>query len=233
MGKIQFGVIVFPGTNCDKDSLWVVDQVMKQSGRYIWHTDPDLGNTDVVIIPGGFSYGDYLRSGAIARFSPVLRSIVEHAKKGKHVLGICNGFQILAEAGLVRGAFLRNKGVHFLCRKQYLKTVRTDSPFTNCYKKGEVSQIPIAHGEGNYYLNKEDLKYTLDNGLVAFQYCDADGKVNETTNPNGSTYGIAGVFNKEKNVLGMMPHPERSSENETGSVGGKKVFESIVKWLDR
>lgn len=233
MSKVKFAVIVFPGTNCDKDSFWVVDKVIGQDVKYVWHTDPDLGNTDVVIVPGGFSYGDYLRSGAIARFSPVLKSIVEHAKKGRHVLGICNGFQILAEAGLVRGAFLRNKGVHFLCQKQHLKAVNTDSPFTNRFSKGEVAQIPIAHGEGNYYLNKDDLKYTLDNSLVAFQYCDEGGKVNDETNPNGSTRGIAGVFNREMNVLGMMPHPERSSEPETGSIGGRKVFESIVSWMER
>jgi phosphoribosylformylglycinamidine synthase I len=233
MNKIQFAVVVFPGTNCDKDAFWVVDRVLGQNVKYIWHTDHDLGDTDVVIVPGGFSYGDYLRSGAIARFSPVLKSIVEHAKKGKQVLGICNGFQILAEAGLVKGAFLRNKGVHFLCQKQYLKAVRTDSPFTNRFEKGELAQIPIAHGEGNYFLDKDDLRYTLDNDLIAFQYCDADGKVNDETNPNGSTRSIAGVFNKERNVLGMMPHPERSSEVEMGSTGGKKVFESIVHWLNQ
>lgn len=233
MRKVQFSIVVFPGTNCDKDSYWVIDKVMDQNVQYVWHTDRIPDTTDVVIVPGGFSYGDYLRSGAIARFSPVLGSIVEHANKGKHVLGICNGFQILAEAGLVRGAFLRNKNVNFLCQKQHLKAVRTDSPFTNRYKKGELAQIPIAHGEGNYFLNPDDLKYTLDNDLIAFQYCDADGKVNDDTNPNGSTRSIAGVYNRERNVLGMMPHPERSSECEMDSTGGRKVFESIVEWLNR
>ncbi len=228
MSKLNIAVIVFPGTNCDRDTYWVADSVMGQHTRYVWHTESDLGGADLVIVPGGFSYGDYLRSGAIARFSPVLKSVTDHAKKGRLVLGICNGFQILAETGLVRGAFLRNKGVHFLCRDQHLKVANTGTVFTNRYRKGEVVRIPIAHGEGNYFLNRDDLNYTRDNGLIAFRYCDAAGRVNDRTNPNGSTLGIAGVFNREKNVLGMMPHPERSSEPEMGSEGGRKIFESLI-----
>jgi phosphoribosylformylglycinamidine synthase subunit PurQ / glutaminase len=233
MAKLNFGVIVFPGINCDQDTYWVVDKVINQNVKYIWHTESNLDDIDVVIIPGGFSYGDYLRSGAIARISPVLRSITAHAEKGKTVLGICNGFQVLTEAGLVKGAFLRNKGVHFLCRKQHLKVTTTESPFTNRYKKGEVIQVPIAHGEGNYFLSRDDLKYTLDNNLVSFQYCDGNGHIGDETNPNGSIHSIAGVFNKAGNVMGMMPHPERSSEMEMGSVDGRKVFESITEWLNR
>jgi phosphoribosylformylglycinamidine synthase len=228
MKKINFGVVVFPGTNCDKDTFWVLDKVFHQNVRAVWHTESDLEGLDVLVLPGGFSYGDYLRSGAIARFSPVMKALVKHAQKGKAVLGICNGFQILAEAGLIKGAFLRNKGVHFLCREQNIKALNKNSIFTNQYQKDEVAQVPIAHGEGNYFLNQDDLKYTLDNELIAFQYCDENGLADESSNPNGSTYHIAGVFNKEKNVLGIMPHPERASEAEMGSIGGKKVFESIM-----
>lgn len=229
--SIKFGVVVFPGTNCDKDSHWVASEVAEQNSRYIWHTDSDISDIDVVIIPGGFSYGDYLRAGAIARFSPVLKSVVEHAKKGKHVLGVCNGFQVLAETGLILGGFLRNKNPHFLCRHQHLKVENTDSVFTGCYQADEVVSIPIAHGEGNYYLSDNDLKYSEDHNLIAFRYCDSNGNMSEETNPNGSTAHIAGVFNDAKNVLGMMPHPERASEPEMGSIDGKLIFDSLISQL--
>lgn len=233
MKKINFGIVAFPGTNCDKDSFWAATQVAGQNARYVWHTETNLDDIDIVILPGGFSYGDYLRSGAIARFSPVMKSVVKHAGKGKAVLGICNGFQVLAECGLVKGAFLRNECVHFLCRKQYLKVSNADSLFTNKYSENEVIQMPIAHGEGNYFLNEADLNYTLDHDLIAFQYCDENGVANHDANPNGSINNIAGVFNPGKNVLGVMPHPERASEEEMGSIGGRKVFDSIIDWIKK
>lgn len=231
MAKLKFGVVVFPGTNCDQDSHWVASEIMEQDARYIWHTESDISDIDVVFIPGGFSYGDYLRAGAIAKLSPVLKSVVKHAEKGKYVLGVCNGFQVLAETGLIRGAFLNNKHPHFLCKHQTLRVSNNRSPFTSTYSKGQVLKIPIAHAEGNYYLNNDDLKYTLDNNLIAFQYCDSEGKLSEAANPNGSTQHIAGVLNKQGNVLGMMPHPERASEKELGSEDGRGVFESLIKQM--
>ncbi|OHD54440.1 MAG: phosphoribosylformylglycinamidine synthase I [Spirochaetes bacterium GWF1_51_8] len=225
----SFGVIVFPGTNCDRDAYWVIEEVIGKKVRYVWHTESDIDDIDVVIIPGGFSYGDHLRAGAIARFSPVMKSVVKHAGKSKPVLGICNGFQVLAECGLIRGAFLRNKIVHFLCRHQHLKVKSSDSLFTKKYTSGQVLKLPIAHAEGNFFLADDDRKFALDHGLIAFQYCDTDGKVDDSTNPNGAILGIAGIFNDKKNVLGMMPHPERASEPEMGSTDGRAIFESIVE----
>jgi len=231
MPKLKFGVIVFPGTNCDRDAFWVIEEVIYKDVRYVWHTESDIDDLDVVIIPGGFSYGDHLRAGAVARFSPVMKSVVKHAGAGKPVLGICNGFQVLAEAGLIRGAFLRNNIVHFLCRHQHLKVTTADSPFTARYHKGQIVKIPIAHAEGNFFLEGDDRQYALDHDLIAFQYCDAGGNVDDTTNPNGATLSIAGIFNDKKNVLGMMPHPERASETEMGSVDGRGIFESIAEWV--
>lgn len=231
MSKIRFGIVVFPGTNCDRDSHWVAEQVVQQEARFIWHTDSDISDCDVIVVPGGFSYGDYLRAGAIARFSPVLQAVRSHAAQGRPVLGICNGWQVLAETGLIRGAFLRNKNVHFLCQPQTIRTVHTASMFTSLYQPAEVLRIPIAHAEGNFFLNSDDLKYTLDNELIAFQYCDSQGEVSDSTNPNGSTLSIAGVFNQQKNVLGMMPHPERASEKDLGSDDGRRVFLSLVEHL--
>lgn len=232
MANIKFGVLVFPGTNCDKDSLWAANNIVKQDARYIWHTEANIDDIDVVIIPGGFSYGDYLRAGAIARFSPVLKSVVEHANKGKLVLGICNGFQVLTESGLLKGAFLNNKDPHFLCKHQTLKVTNNNTPFSNKYTEGQLLKIPIAHAEGNYFVDGDDLKYTLDNDLIVFQYSDSDGNINTDTNPNGSTHNIAGVTNKNKNVLGMMPHPERAIEKLLGSDDGRGVFESIIGWIE-
>ncbi len=231
MAKLKFGVLVFPGTNCDRDTHWVAQNVMEQEARYIWHTDSDISDIDVILVPGGFSYGDYLRAGAISKFSPVIKAVVKHAEAGKAVLGICNGWQVLAETGLVRGAFLNNAHPHFLCQHQTIKVANADSLFTSQYDKGDVLRIPIAHAEGNYFLNDEDKKYTLDNELIAFQYCDEKGTVSDDTNPNGSTLNIAGVFNLKKNVLGMMPHPERASEADLGSDDGRKIFQSIIERL--
>ncbi len=231
MANIKFGILVFPGTNCDRDSFWVAEQVVKQDARYIWHTDSDISDCDVIVVPGGFSYGDYLRAGAIARFSPVLKAVKKHASQGRPVLGICNGWQVLAETGLIRGAFLRNKSVHFKCQHQTIKSVDNSTMFTSQYQLDEVLHIPIAHAEGNFFLNEDDKKYTLDNDLIAFQYCDEQGIVSDATNPNGSTLNIAGVFNQEKNVLGMMPHPERASEKDLGSEDGKRVFLSLIERL--
>ncbi len=229
MSKLNFGVVVFPGTNCDKDSLWVASNVAGANARYVWHTESDISDIDVIIIPGGFSYGDYLRAGAIARFSPVLNSVISHANKGKFVLGICNGFQVLAECALIKGAFLRNKIPHFLCRHQHIKVVNNSTPYTKKYPEGGVISIPIAHAEGNYYLDGDDLKYTLDNDLIVFKYCDKDGNITDRANPNGSVENIAGVTNRARNVLGMMPHPERASETELGSSDGRNLFLSIIE----
>lgn len=229
MAKIRFGVIVFPGTNCDRDTFWVCNSVARQDARYIWHTEGDLGDTDVAVIAGGFSYGDYLRSGAIARYSPVMKAVVRHAQAGRPVLGICNGFQVLAEAGLVRGAFLLNKTTHFICKHQHIRAQNVSTIFTSKYAKDQVLKLPIAHGEGNFFLKDDDLKYALDHDLVAFRYCGADGTVSDDTNPNGSVYSIAGIFGDKLNVLGMMPHPERSSETDIGSADGLGIFESLAE----
>jgi phosphoribosylformylglycinamidine synthase len=227
----MFGVVVFPGTNCDRDTFWVLDQVCHAGVRYVWHTETDLSDIDVVVLAGGFSYGDYLRSGAIAHYSPVMKAVKDHADRGKLVLGICNGFQILAESHLIKGAFLHNKTQHFLCQKQYLKVKTVNSPFTALYKKNEVIQIPIAHGEGNFFLSERDRDIALEKDLIVFQYCDEKGVVSEETNPNGSVLNIAGILNEKRNVLGMMPHPERSSEMEMGSTDGKRLFESVIRWV--
>ncbi|URA11156.1 phosphoribosylformylglycinamidine synthase subunit PurQ [Thermospira aquatica] len=231
MKQVNFGVVVFPGTNCDRDTFWVLSEVCKSKVRYVWHTETSIDDLDVVILAGGFSYGDYLRSGAIAHYSPVMQEVKRHAEKGKLVLGICNGFQILAETHLVKGAFLHNKTQHFLCQKQHLKVATTNSPFTGLYRSGEVIQIPIAHGEGNYFLPQKDLEEALEHDLVVFRYCDENGVVSQDTNPNGSTDSIAGILNRQRNVLGMMPHPERSSEFEMGSIDGKRIFEGIIQWI--
>ncbi len=233
MKRIKFGVVVFPGTNCDRDTAWVTKEVLSQDTRMIWHTESDIDDIDVIIIPGGFSYGDYLRAGAIAGISPVLKAVKQHAAKGKHVLGICNGWQVLTETGLVRGAFLRNKNPHFLCQHQSVRVVNNNTAFTSLYNKDEILTVPIAHAEGNFYLTDDGLKAALDKSLIAFQYSDNTGTVNDDTNPNGSTANIAGIFNDDKNVLGMMPHPERASEKELGSEDGKKVFESLIQWLQK
>ncbi len=230
---MKFAVVVFPGSNCDQDCFYVIKDVLRQSVKYIWHKHTDVNGFDCVILPGGFSYGDYLRTGAIARFSPVMKSIAEFARKGGSVIGICNGFQILLEAGLLPGVMLRNKGLHFICRYVYIKTKNNQTGFTALYKKGEVLKIPIAHNEGNYYIDAAGLKQLKDNNQIVFRYCSATGEVSDQFNPNGALDNIAGIVNKKGNVLGMMPHPERACEKELGSQDGYFIFKSIVNWLKR
>lgn len=219
---MKFGVVVFPGSNCDQDCFNVIRNVLKQPVEYVWHKQAQLDHFDCLIIPGGFSYGDYLRCGAIARFSPIMESVIKFANSGGLVIGICNGFQILLEAGLLPGAMLRNKNLHFICKYVELKVDSTDSPFTSNYKKGQIVRIPIAHNEGNYYIDDKGLKELKDNDQIVFRYAD---------NPNGAVNDIAGIVNQKRNVLGMMPHPERSSEKDLGSEDGFGVFKSIEQWL--
>ncbi|OKH40459.1 phosphoribosylformylglycinamidine synthase I [[Phormidium ambiguum] IAM M-71] len=218
---MKFGVLVFPGSNCDRDVLYVTRDLLKQPTRMVWHEETDISDLDVVVVPGGFSYGDYLRCGAIARFSPVMKATVEHANKGKLVLGICNGFQVLTEAGLLPGALVRNRDLHFICDRVPLRVERTDTPWTNSYQTGEVITLPIAHGEGNYYADADTLARLEDNGQVLFRY--------EGENPNGSLNNIAGICNEKGNVLGMMPHPERASDPILGGTDGLKLFEGLLK----
>lgn len=229
---MKFGVVVFPGSNCDSDCFHVIKDVINEDVEYIWHdSDEKLTGFDCIILPGGFSYGDYLRAGAIARFSRVMPKIEEFAQNGGLVIGICNGFQILTESHLLPGALIRNKNLKFICSDQYVKVVNTNNPFTNLYKEGEVINLPIAHGEGNYVVDDEILKQMIQNQQIVLQYCDKYGNVNDETNPNGSILNIAGICNKEKNVFGLMPHPERSSEKILGCEDGKRVFLSIVNYL--
>jgi len=229
---MKFGVVVFPGSNCDQDCFYVIKDVLNRPVKYIWHKDKKLNNFDCIILPGGFSYGDYLRTGAIARFSPIMEQISEFARRGKAVIGICNGFQILLEAGLLPGAMLRNKNLHFICKYVYVKAENNKTPFTNLCKKNQILKIPIAHNEGNYYIDEEGLEELNRNRQIIFRYCSSEGKTTSEFNPNGAIDNIAGIINKERNVLGMMPHPERSSESALGSNDGFLVFKSIVKWLE-
>ncbi|PSB20822.1 phosphoribosylformylglycinamidine synthase subunit PurQ [Phormidesmis priestleyi ULC007] len=225
---MNVGVVVFPGSNCDRDVVWVTQGLLNQPTRMIWHEDSDLSDIDVVIVPGGFSYGDYLRCGAIARFSPVMQATIKHAEQGKLVLGICNGFQVLTEAGLLPGALVRNRDLHFVCDRVPLKVERTDLPWTNYYRTEEVITLPIAHGEGSYYADANTLKSLEENGQVLFRYCNAEGKSDQSSNPNGSLNHIAGICNRQGNVLGMMPHPERASDPSLGGVDGMRLFEGML-----
>jgi len=226
---MKFGVIVFPGSNCDHDCYHVVKHVFKQDAEYVWHKSTSIKGFDCVILPGGFSYGDYLRTGAIASSSPVMGEVVSFAKKGGLVLGICNGFQILTEAGLLPGVLMRNKGLKFICSRLSLKVENASSPFTKDYKKGQVVDIPIAHADGNYYASPETIKLLEDTGRVAFRYSTPEGVVNEAANPNGSINNIAGILNEAGNVLGMMPHPERASEPLMGGSDGLVLWRSVIE----
>ena len=228
---MKFGVVVFPGSNRDHDAWYAISNVLGQEAEIIWHDATNLGSVDALILPGGFSYGDYLRCGAIAKFSPVMGSIRKFAADGGLVLGICNGFQILTESGLLPGALMRNAGLKYVCKQVHLRTETTDSAFTNSLTKGEVLQIPIGHAEGNYFCTPEDLKRLEAEDRIAFRYVTATGEVTADANPNGSLSNIAGILNEGRNVLGMMPHPDRSSEKLLGSVDGWKVFESMVNAL--
>jgi len=229
--SIRFGVIVFPGSNCDHDAYHVAKHVFGQEARFIWHKESSLGDVDFVIVPGGFSYGDYLRSGAIARFSPIMKDVVRFANSGGPVMGICNGFQILCESGLLPGALMRNESLRFACKDVHLRAETSDSMFTSELVKGEVLRIPIAHGEGNYFASEDILNRLEGDGRIAFKYCDAEGQVTKEANPNGAARGIAGILNESGNVLGMMPHPERAAEAILGRTDGAKIFSSILHSL--
>ncbi|MCG0278734.1 MAG: phosphoribosylformylglycinamidine synthase subunit PurQ [Thermanaeromonas sp.] len=227
---MKFGVIVFPGSNCDQDVYHVIRTVLRQQVNYIWHTETNLEGYDCVVLPGGFSYGDYLRAGAIARFAPVMPAVVEFARQGGLVLGICNGFQILLEAGLLPGAMLRNSCLKFRCQDTYLRVENNSTPFTNHFRKGQVIRMPIAHNEGNYYVDPETLRQLKDKGQVVFRYCTPEGEVTPEANPNGSLENIAGIINEGGNVLGLMPHPERCAEEVLGGIDGRELFASIIDW---
>ena len=229
MAKVKIGVIVFPGSNCDHDAHYVAETIMEQDARLIWHKEGSLGDVDVVVLPGGFSYGDYLRCGAIARFSPVMKDVVRFADNGGVVIGICNGFQVLTEAGLLPGVLLRNKSLLFICKYLHLRVDNANTRFTNNCVPGEVLEIPIAHGEGNYFTDPDTLKRIEDNQQVVFRYCNRTGHLSDEANPNGSINSIAGIINEAGNVLGMMPHPERASDPILRHTDGRKIFDSIIQ----
>lgn len=229
---MKFGVVVFPGSNCDADCFHVVKEVLGQPVDYVWHQERDLRGYDCVILPGGFSYGDYLRSGAIARFSPVMGAVEDFASRGGLVLGICNGFQILLEAGLLPGAMRRNDCLQFRCHFVHLRVENPRTPYTSLCREGQVLRIPIAHAEGNYYADGETLRDMEARGQVVFRYCDGEGMVTPASNPNGSVGNVAGVCNREGNVLGMMPHPERAAESILGAEDGRLILESICRYLE-
>ena len=224
---MNFAVLQFPASNCDQDAIHAV-RVLGHSARYVWHKDNALGAADAVIVPGGFSYGDYLRCGAIARFSPVMQAVKQFAENGGLVLGICNGFQVLTEAGLLPGALVRNRDLEFHCEHIYLKTLAADTPFTNRIPAGKLLRIPIAHGEGCYFADDETLALLKAGNRILWQYCDASGEPTDASNPNGSLLNIAGICNESRNVAGLMPHPERASEPVLGSADGRLIFESLI-----
>lgn len=230
---MRFGVVVFPGSNCDHDCYHIASHVMGVETEFIWHKDnSDLSRFDCIILPGGFSYGDYLRPGAISTHSPIMKDIKAYAESGRLLIGICNGFQILVEAGLLPGVLMRNRTLKFICRDVYLKVENNDTPFTSEYSKDEIIKVPIAHHDGNYFADDETLKGLKDNGQILFTYSTAGGETSVEANPNGSAMNIAGICNEKRNVLGMMPHPERCAEEILGNEDGKRLFESIIKGLN-
>jgi phosphoribosylformylglycinamidine synthase len=229
---MKFGVIVFPGSNCDEDLVYVLKNIMQQDVVKLWHKDRDLKGCDFIFLPGGFSYGDYLRSGAIARFSPIMESVMNHADKGGFVMGICNGFQILTESHLLPGALIRNTNQKFICKNTYLKPESSSALITAKLDKKKAYQIPIAHGEGRYFADDKTLKELKDNDQILFRYCNEKGEVIADANPNGSLENIAGICNKKKNVFGMMPHPERCADNDLGNIDGKAIFNSILELIE-
>ncbi|HEY4977585.1 MAG TPA: phosphoribosylformylglycinamidine synthase subunit PurQ [Candidatus Acidoferrum sp.] len=226
---MKFGVVVFPGSNCDHDAFHAIGKVLQKPVEFIWHQSEDLQNCDSLILPGGFSYGDYLRTGAIARFSPVMKAVAKFARSGGLVLGICNGFQILLEAGLLPGAMMRNSGLRFICRPVHIRVEQTDSPFTNAAKKGQILTIPIAHSDGNYNCDEATVAEMEKNRQILFRYTTADGRDDVTGNPNGSLNNIAGICNRERNVAGLMPHPERAVEAALDSEDGLVIFRSMIE----
>lgn len=228
----KFGVVVFPGSNCDHDAYYALKKIMNCDVEFLWHKNPDLNNCDVIVLPGGFSYGDYLRTGAIARFSPIMNSVIDFTNKGGIVIGICNGFQILLEAGLLPGVMLQNTSLKFVCKNVYLKVENYNTIFSNSIPvQLQTVRIPIAHGEGNFFATETMLKEILDNNQIVFRYSDANGNINDENNPNGSLMNIAGIINKKGNVLGMMPHPERVCDPILGSTDGQFIFKSVINYL--
>ena len=225
----RFGVVIFPGSNCDHDAFYVLKEVFGQETRFLWHKEASLQESDVVVLPGGFSYGDYLRCGAIARFSPIMGEVVKFAKNGGLVIGICNGFQVLSEAGLLPGVLLKNKSLRFVCDFVHVRVENDRTRFTSRCSKGEVLEIPVAHGDGNFFSDPDTLKRLRDNQQIVLRYCDQEGAVTESANPNGSLDNIAGIVNEGGNVLGLMPHPERCADEVLGHQDGKKIFQSVIE----
>jgi phosphoribosylformylglycinamidine synthase len=225
---VKFGIVVFPGSNCDHDVYHVAKHVLGHEAAFLWHKDTSFAGIDCVVLPGGFAHGDYLRAGAIARFSPIMKAVEAFAARGGLVFGICNGFQVLSEAGLLPGALMRNAGLKYVCRDVFLRVERQDTPFTSRIKQGTVLKLPVGHGEGCYYAPEEILKELEEKRQVVFRYCDAGGQVTADSNPNGSLRGIAGVCNARGNVLGLMPHPDRCAEEVLGNAQGRRLFDSIV-----
>lgn len=228
---MKFGVVIFPGSNCDEDMIYVLETIMGQEVERLWHKEADLKGCDFIVLPGGFSYGDYLRSGAIARFSPIMEKVIEHCNNGGYALGVCNGFQILCEAGLLPGALLHNTSHRFICKNTYLRPQSTSAAICAHLDQSKAYKIPIAHGEGRYHIDADSLKAMNDNDQILFRYCDEEGNVTDEVNPNGSLEGIAGVTNPGKNVFGMMPHPERAADEHLGNTDGKQMFASILQAL--
>jgi phosphoribosylformylglycinamidine synthase len=224
---MKFGVVTFPGSNCDEDMVYVLETKLGQKVERLWHKDTDLKGVDFIVLPGGFSYGDYLRSGAIARFSPIMTEVIAHANKGGYVLGVCNGFQILCESGLLEGALLHNLSQTFICKNVFIKPNSTSAAITKSLEQ-RAYKIPIAHGEGRFFAHEDSLKSIMDNDQIIFQYCDDQGNVSEESNPNGSLLNIAGISNKNKNVFGMMPHPERAADADLANTDGTLIFESLL-----
>lgn len=229
----RFGVVMFPGSNCDHDCYYALKTYFSDSVDFIWHKTTQIHDYDCIVLPGGFSYGDYLRTGAIARFSPVMKEVKKFADNGKLIIGICNGFQILLECGLLPGAMLRNRSLRFVCKYVHLLTVNNSTAFTNAVPEKEILRVPIAHGEGNYFIDPKGLEELKANNQIVFQYCNEKGVVNDDANPNGSLLNIAGICNKEGNVLGMMPHPERCCDKRLGSSDGKGIFQSVINSLTK
>ncbi len=229
---VAFGILVFPGSNCDHDAYHAAKHVLGQDARFIWHKEERLGAVDVVVVPGGFSYGDYLRSGAVARFSPIMQDVIRFASEGGLVMGVCNGFQVLCEAGLLPGALMRNASLRFVCRDARVRVEKAGTPFTRTLEKGQVLTLPVAHGEGNYYADEATLDALEEKGQVVLRYCDAAGEVTSEANPNGSARGIAGLVNEAGNVLGLMPHPERCVEALVGSGDGAHLFRSVIAHVE-
>ena len=231
MKNLKFAIIVFPGSNCDHDAYHAARHVLRHDAEFVWHKETSLKNADVVVLPGGFSHGDYLRTGAIARFSPVMNAVADFARQGGPVLGICNGFQVLLESGLLPGAMLRNRDLKFHCEHVFVRVEQTNTPFTLRATRGQVLRLPIAHGEGNYYADPATIQALEDTGRIVFRYCNPAGETADEANPNGSLHNIAGVCNETRNVVGLMPHPERACEAVLGSADGLVMFESVVAAL--